>query len=159
MSAEEKKLPIRIREANQEDVAFIFNSWLKSYRQSLFARNITNTIYFDQHHKVLENLLKTNKVIIACNEKDPSQMYGYICAGKEDGIFVLHYIYVKHTYRNLGIGKELLNSFDHDINTAAVYTHHTRIAEKLAAKYNLLFHPYLLFNTEVKEDKNESEQK
>lgn len=144
----EKTLPIRLRPANQEDVPFIFNSWLKSYRNSLFARNITNTTYFTEHHKLIQRIVKKNQVIVACNDQDPSQVYGYICAGHIDGIFVLHYIYVKHSFRNLGVGKALLNSFNHDINTAAIYTHHTRIAEKLAAKYSFLYHPYVLFELE-----------
>lgn len=148
----DKSLPIRLRAATQEDVPFIFNSWLKSYRQSLFARNITSTVYFSEHHKVLENLLRNSTVAIACDQNDPSTVYGYICAGKIDGVFVLHYVYVKHSFRNLGVGKTLLNAFDHDVNTAAVYTHHTRMAEKLAAKYNLMYHPYLLCQCEESKD-------
>ena len=149
----EKNLPIRLRAATAEDVPFIFNSWLKSYRQSLFARNITSTVYFSEHHKVLENLLRNSTVIMACDKQDPTTVYGYICAGKVDGVFVLHYVYVKHSFRNLGVGKALLNAFDHDVNTAAVYTHHTRMSERLAPKYNLLYHPYLLCQCEDDKDK------
>lgn len=142
----DRQLPIRLRPATQDDVPFLFSSWLKSYKYSLWAKNITNTIYFAEHHKVIERLLKNYNVIIACNNDDPTQIFGFICAGKVDGIFCLHYIYVKHSFRNLGIGKQLLNAFQHDASTAAVYTHHTRIAERLAPKYNFVYHPYLLIN-------------
>lgn len=140
------KPPVRLRKATQEDVGFIFNSWLKSYKYSLFAKGITNTIYFSEHHKIVENLLKQNETIIACNDNDPSQIFGFINAGRVDGILAINYMYVKQPFRNLGIGKTLLNSFEHDASTAAIYTHHTRMSEKLAAKYNLVYHPYLLFN-------------
>lgn len=139
------KLPIRYRAATAEDANFIFNSWLKSYRYSQFSRLIANEVYYTEHHKILESLVKECKVIVACNQDDPSQIYGYICAGELDGFLVVHYVYVKHSFRNMGIGKSLLNVFDHDPSTAAIYTHNTRIADRLAPKYNLVFHPYVLF--------------
>lgn len=139
---------VRLRKAGQEDVGFIFNAWLKSFKVSLFAKNITNTIYFSEHHKVIERLLKQNETIIACNNEDPTQIYGFINAGHVDGILCVNYIYVKQSFRNLGIGKALLNAFEHDAGSAAVYTHHTRMAERLAAKYNMVYHPYLLINVE-----------
>ena len=146
---------VRLRKATQEDVGFIFNAWLKSYKTSLFAKNVTNTIYFAEHHKVIERLLKNHETIIACNDEDPSQIYGFINAGKVEGIFCLNYIYIKQAFRNLSIGKTLLNAFEHDPTIASVYTHHTRMAERLAAKYNMVYHPYLLINTEAT---NESEE-
>ena len=147
--------PIKLRPAIEADAPFIFNSWLKSYRNSHFSRFIANTVYYAEHHKIIENLIKENTVIVACNPSDPNQVYGYICAGKVDGFFVCHYIYVKHTYRNIGIGKSLINSFEHDPSGAGIYTHHTRIADRLAPRMNLVFHPYILFN--IEDDVNDNE--
>jgi len=84
-------LPIRIRAATEEDISFIFNSWLKSFRDSNFGKQITNTIYFAQHHKLIENLLQSCNVFVACNESNPGELYGYICYEKVDGIFVMQY--------------------------------------------------------------------
>ena len=142
----EKKLPVRLRTLTEEDSPFIFNSWLKSYRFSHFGEKITNTIYFEDHHKIIDNILKKNQVIIACNPEDPSQLYGYIVAGREDSILVLHFVYVKHTFRNMGIGKTLLDAGGHSSDVASVYTHHTRMADKLSSKYNFVYHPYLMFD-------------
>lgn len=141
------KLQIRLRTANEEDIPFIFNSWLKSFRNSNFAKSITSTVYFTEHHKVIRKILETNQVIIACNEEDPGQIYGWICAGKTDGIFTLNYIYVKQPFRNFGIGKQLLNAFEHDPAFAAIYTHQTNFGAKVAPKYNFVYHPYVIFNT------------
>ena len=140
-------LPVRLRTLTEEDKPFIFNSWLKSYRFSHFGEKITNTIYFQDHHKVVERIIKNSKTLIACDPEDSSQLYGYIVAAVEEGILVLHFIYVKHTFRNLGIGKTLLDALGHDKSSAAVYTHHTRMADKLAAKYNFVYHPYLMFDS------------
>lgn len=137
---------VRFRPAGQEDVNFIFNSWLKSYRNSYATKNITSTFYFSEHHKVIERVLAAAKTIIACNPEDPSQVYGYVVADTVDGIFVVHYLYVKHSFRGLGLGKLLFNAFDHDPTAASLYTHHTHMAHRLAAKYNMLHHPYILMN-------------
>jgi ribosomal protein S18 acetylase RimI-like enzyme len=141
-----EKSKCRLRTMVEDDIPFIFNSWLKSYRFSHFGEKITNTIYFQDHHKVLERIVKNSKVLIACDPQDSSQLYGYSVAGEIDDVLVLHFIYVKHTFRNLGIGKTLLDALGHDKSSAAVYTHHTRMADKLAAKYNLVYHPYLMFD-------------
>ncbi len=155
----DKKLPIRFRLATAEDANFIFNSWLKSYRHSHFARLIDNTVYYAEHHKIIERLVKECKTIVACNENDPTQLYGYINGGKIDGFLVINYWYVKHSFRNMGIGRALLNTFDHDPSIAAIYTQRTRIMDRLAPKFNMVFHPYVLFQNFDKEgDSNGKEE-
>ena len=143
-----KELPINLRTATAEDVPFIFNSWLKSYRNSHFCKLVVNEIYYNEHHKVIERLIKKSKVIVACNRDDENQLYGYIVADEVEGFFALHYIYVKHSFRNMGIGEALLNSFEHDPSVASIYSHHTRLCDKLAPKYSMVYHPYLLINKE-----------
>lgn len=151
-------LPVRIRRATELDANFIFNSWLKSYRSSPLASQLSSTIYFAEHHKIIERLFKTSEVLVACNETDVSQIYGWICAEKIDGIFCLHYVYMKHTFRNHGIAKALFNSFEHDPTNASCFTHGTRLGIRLANKYNMIYHPYLLMNIEAKtEAKTEPE--
>lgn len=155
---ENTELPIRIREATEADVAFIFKSWLKTFRQADFATNITKTVYYAEHHKVLEQLLKKQKTLIACNQEDPNQIYGFICADYVDNIFCAHFIYVKHIYRKLGIANMLLNSYDHDPTLASIYTHYNRVSEKAAQKYNMIYHPYTAFKIayENQEETNEA---
>jgi ribosomal protein S18 acetylase RimI-like enzyme len=136
----------RLRPLTEEDHPFLYNSWLKSYRFSLFAERITNTIYFEDHHKLIEKIINNSKTLIACNPSDPSQLYGYIVAGEEEGVLVVHFLYVKHTFRNMGIGKTLLDAVGHSSDVASVYTHHTRMADKLSSKYNFVYHPYLMFD-------------
>lgn len=153
-----RKVPVRLRSANQEDVGFIFNSWLKSFKYSTFASNITNTVYYTNHHKIIEEQLKTKQTIIACNDSDPSQIYGFINAGSIDGVLCVNYIYVKQPFRNLGIGKTLLNAYNHDPSVAACYTHETRSSERLAAKYNMVYHPYLLYNLPESEQNDDNQE-
>lgn len=147
-----QNLPIRIRPVIDVDIPFIFNSWLKCFRESgLMIRSVPNTIYFANHHKILQKLAQRAKIYVADNPKDPSQLYGYICGEYIDGIFVIHFIYVKHRFRRLGIGKTLLNAFNHDLKTAACCSHLTSMGEKLLFKYtNIIYHPYTILLDDVK---------
>lgn len=149
MSNEPKQLPILIRPANANDVGFIFNAWLKSYRNAHFSNDIANEIYFAEHHKLIERLLRSYDVIVAASQEDPNQIYGFICAGLTDGIFTLHYVYVKHTFRRMGIGQALLNSFEHNPEYVSVYTHRNKSAKHLAEKYNFIYHPYIALNPDA----------
>lgn len=157
MSTEE--LPIRVRPAVEGDIAFIFSSWLKSYRSALQVKQIINTVFFAEHHKVIEGILKTSTTYVICDAADPVNIFGYICAEEIDGVFVLHYIYVKHTYRNLGLGKLLLNQFNHETGSAGMCTHLTKIGEKLAEKYGFVFSPYLAVTSEYEKKRKESVEK
>jgi GNAT superfamily N-acetyltransferase len=136
---------IRLRPANEEDIPMLFNSWLKSYRNSLFAKQIVNEVYFTEYHKIIEDLLRDSIVLIACNNDDASQIYGWCCAKYIDNIFCLHYIYVKHAFRRMGIAKVMFDAFELKKDLGGVYTHHTRIMELLAPKFNLVYHPFIAF--------------
>ena len=148
---------IRLRPIIEDDLPFLYNSWLKSYRLSHFAEKVTNTIYFQDHHKLVERILQNSKVLMACNPSDPSQLYVSVVASSLDHISVVHFLYVKHTFRNMGVGKTLLDATGHSPDKASVYTHHTRMAEKLAAKQNFVYHPYLLFDLPTLEVSDEQE--
>lgn len=136
---------IRLRVANEDDIGFIFNSWLKSYRASSVNRDIINATFFTEHHKVLERILKHAQVIIACSNEDPMHIYGWICAEYIDGIFCLHYIYIKHSFRKMGVGRLLFNAFEHS-DAAGIYTHHTQPMRYLGERLNLMYHPYIWIN-------------
>jgi hypothetical protein len=142
-----EQLPIKLRAALEADAAFIFNSWLRSYRFGDLAKNCDNAVYFSEHHKLIEGLLKRCKTVIACASDNPADIYGYICYEQVEGILVMHYCYVKHSFRNMGIARELMVEAGHDRNqSAALFTHFTEPCRKLQAKLNLVYHPYILLN-------------
>lgn len=155
-----QEVPIRVRLATEVDVPFIFNSWLKSFRAEHFAVNITNTIYFNEHHKLIEDLLQTCEVYIACDHNNPEDIFGYICAERIDGILIIHYVYVKHMYRRLGIGKTLLGQFNPDLSVASIYSHSTKVvADRIAHKYNLVYSPYVAFLKQYRQREKKDESK
>ena len=153
--AKPNQLPIKIRPANEEDVAFIFNSWLKSFRSSPFARVLSNEIYFAGHHKLIEKVLRRSQVSVVCNVDDSSQIFGYSVTERITGVLVIHYIYVKDSYRNMGIANTLLQNAGHDKRNFSCYTHHTKPCDLIASRYSLLYQPYAFFLEGETSDKSE----
>lgn len=144
MTTNEEKLPVLFRDLAEEDVPFVYNSWLKSFRNGTMCRNVDNSIYFFNHHKIIGQLLERSKVIVCCNSLDPKIIYGYLVFEDIDGQFVLHYIYVKNIYRKLGLARKLLEQSKHDFSVLGCYTHQTQVGVVKEEKYNLLYHPYLI---------------
>lgn len=129
-----------------DDIGFIFNSWLKSFRNSPWAKPMHNNVYFASHHALIDELIGHSKIYMACSKSNPAELYGYIVAGRIQGVFTVHYVYVKHAFRNLGIGKLLLNCYSRAENELGCYTHFTYHVSKhkLDEKAALLYNPYLL---------------
>lgn len=142
---------VRIRKATEADVNFIFSCWLKSYRDSFFAQCISTTVYFSEHHKVVERLLQSCDVWVACSDTDVGELYGFICGERVQGLLVIHYAYVKHNFRWLGIGRKLLECFNYDGSTG-IYTHLTKNSRALSTKFGFVHSPYLAFTPEYRKE-------
>lgn len=144
-TTQEKALPLRIRHAIDSDVPFIFNSWLKSFRETgTLCRGVNNVIYFAGHHKLIQKIVQRSMTYVAYSAEDPMQTYGYIVGEFIQNVFVLHFAYVKHSFRKFGIAKLLLEQFNIEPGTMRCYTHQTRTAEKLAPRYEMIYHPYVM---------------
>lgn len=104
---------IEVRAATTADLDFVYATWLRSYRHaSQFAKKISNTTYYTWHHRVVERILSREgaKLLIAHPKEDPELILGYICTEKQpDGMEVVHYCYVKKTFRQLGVAKALIS--------------------------------------------------
>jgi hypothetical protein len=162
-----QELPIALRHTHAEDIPFMFNSWLQSYRHSLHVKNISNTVFYGEHHKILERIMKRSEAIIACNPIDQTQIYGYLVFERITGVLVVHYAYVKQTYRRLGILKQMLDKAGRAGEEPFVYSHETHIANKIAIRFRALYNPYVFYQgyetqeepVEVKEGENESSKR
>lgn len=148
MASKTADLAVLVRPAEAADIPFIFNSWLRSFRTGSLCANVANSIYFVEHHKVLEKLLKRSEVLVACEPSDPTNIYGYLCYEKIQDIFVLHYAYVKHTFRQLGVANSLLEKTGCDFTKQGLFSHHNKSSERFCAKLNLTYHPYIIMNYE-----------
>ena len=142
--AVQAEIDVKVRPAAEADINFIFNSWLKCFRNGGFSFGVKNDVYYDSQHKLIEKLLKTCVVNVVCSISDPNDIYGWSCHEYVDGVFCMHFAYVKAPHRNLGIARILMDKTEFDFSTASIYTHQTSMSNKLAAKFNMVYHPYVL---------------
>lgn len=136
---------VEVRQGCEADIPFIFSTWLRSYRDnSFFAKRIKNSIFFDGHHKVIEHLLQKPglQVLVAHAGSDANTIFGYLVT--EPAAKVVHFAYVKKSFRRLGIAKALLDHFGADLNECQ-FTHWTFDLDSILPKFPLItYNPYAL---------------
>lgn len=103
---EEPRPNLITRPAKGSDISFIYDTWLDSYRYgSAMGRSHKSSIFFKEYRYVLDHILHRSgsKVDIACPNGDPDTIIGFISHEPH----ILHFIYVKEAFQNLGIGRHL----------------------------------------------------
>lgn len=154
--------PMRVvfRPLVRTDRGFFANNYLKSFQRADAARGISSRTYFYFQHRVLERLFARSKVIIACDEADPDQLYGFAFYEQIDDTCVLHYVYVRGGRRQLGVGSALLNEVTRACEVdpatpplrALVWTHRTKGFDRWIRRHAgraghglaMLYNPYLI---------------
>lgn len=98
-----------VREAKKEDVAFLLDSWMKSWRRNKFAGVIPNNQYYDVTRTCIENLVARGaKFKVVCLDSDEDAILGWLCSEKlKDESVVVHYMYVKDPYLKTGVPEKL----------------------------------------------------
>ena len=87
------------------DESFIYSTWLRGlYYGNDWFRKIDKKSFFDKYRIVIAHLLKSSNVELAVLEDQPDVIVGYsVHSGN-----TLHWVYVKRSWRALGIGKALI---------------------------------------------------
>jgi len=140
----------KIRRGTTEDANFITNSWMESYRKSDFSKYIPKGIYNIGHHASVKAAIESSIIHVAASNEDDNQIFGWVCV-QPGQTKTLHYIYVKHSFRELGIGTALLEA-SNIFKDAFFFSHLTKgklsihLFEK--GKYN----PYKFFKGEAHYD-------
>ena len=129
------------------DSGFLYSTWLKSYRQMPFAQNMSNDVFFHHHKQQIEKILaKPNtEVIMICEIDDPNHIYGYGVIEKYGDAAIIHYVYMKHAYRKLGLVGNLLKSEIPLLGQKLTFvTHESRHHKAFKQKFNLEYNLYLI---------------
>jgi GNAT superfamily N-acetyltransferase len=114
-AANDNALPISLRPSEPGDRGFILDSWIRSYRDSPWARMMGHA-YTDGHDALIKRILGRSAVLVACYDADPETILGWACTERD----VVHYVYVKHKLRRRGIARMLLGPF---VSREVRYTH------------------------------------
>lgn len=140
-------IEIDIKESTPEYTSFIYATWLHSYKHgSYFAKRITNTIFFKWHHKVIEKILDRDsvKILVASPKEEPNIVLGYLVYETMEDKQVIHYIYVKKSFRRFGIATKLLKESGVELKDCS-FDHWCFDTDWICAKLpTLIYNPYLL---------------
>jgi len=100
---------IAFRSAVQDDMRFIMDSWLRSWRESPWAGCIRNDLYFATQRATIEGLIaRSAEFIVAYLEERPDHILGWGCFEMTGDSCVVHYLYTKDPYLGHGINKSLV---------------------------------------------------
>lgn len=147
-----ENLKVRI-DLKDEDMPFIYNSFLKSCQHAF--KFIPSELYFSQLKLVLIDILNNANVLIVHLDGDPDKIIGYCVYHRDNDVFVLHYLYVKHMYRNLGVAKNLLISagYEKDKENGLASMPCKRNDIMLYKNLNLIYNPLILYKGVSLEEK------
>lgn len=145
-------MELSIRNAGKADVPLITSNWLNSYRHAPAVETVPNTLYFRHQHKVLEDILPSAIVLVACDSTDPNHVAGWLCAEFMERVLVIHYVYVKGALRKEGIGKLLFKTIRELQETTYgekpdpffFFTHRVNVSKRGMAALGGIYNPYLL---------------
>lgn len=146
-----QKMPqFLIRSFMPEDKNFIYSTWLRGlYFGNDYFGAIPSQVFFSKYSSIVEKVLALNKceVYVAClpDAKDVILGYAILYPG------ILHWIFVKDSWRKLGIAKALVPKDTHSC------THLTMVGTFLKNKYKLIFNPFLLGETDYESEDSSRE--
>lgn len=96
------------RPAQESDYPLIYATWLRSlYYGSPHYKQMDRKDFFDSYKQVIALRLNTSKVTVCCLTEDPDVVLGYSVKADD----VLHWVYVKRAWRQLGIAKQLIGDY------------------------------------------------
>jgi hypothetical protein len=132
-----------IREVTNDDLPFVYSTWLRSYRyNSQFARKLTNKVYYEWHHKAIERILARGATCsIICDEHDRNVVFGYLVWELAGPHAIIHFAYVKKAFRNLGLMNQLLQASGKTFN---MFSHYTEFCDEYAKRHELVYCPYVI---------------
>lgn len=111
-------IPHTFRDATDGDKAFVHDSWLKSARLLGSYIWAPPSLYTPSLRAAITWWLPALQIECAVNPEDETQVIGWAARAAD----VTHYVYVKHPWRQAGLGRAI---FERGKVTA--YTHHPRV--------------------------------
>lgn len=137
---------IQIRPAIAGDLNFIFDSFRKSMlSDSKIGKTCRISIFNKEFNKVIDYILSTSKIAIACAKEDVNVILGYIIYTYD----CLHFVFIKDGFRNSRLGSILFayafGPGDRIIECSCLTEYGRKLLKK---KPNILIdhNPFILFH-------------
>lgn len=133
---------VLIRESLESDTNFILSSWLKSFRNSQAVRGMDNEEYFTGQELVIKKILHKSITKVIVNPEDEDQILAYMTVETKNHKAIVHYIYVKQTFRGFGLATKLIKAFA--LHDPIYFSHMTPAAKHLSKKHNAKYNLYFM---------------
>lgn len=123
------KLRPTIRKLVKDDLAYIYDSFKKSYRELGSEQHVPRHVYWPHQHELIEKMLANPAVEfrVAADPEDANFIWGYAII--EAG-YIVHYVFVRASAQRQGVAALLLK----DVPRPIVTTHWTEVAEEVQKK-------------------------
>ena len=139
-------LPVEVREATPDDRGFIVQAWLRGYQRSPEVEVLTGPEYSPAQRDLINRILARGQAWIIFNREIPTQYFGFVVSERDSSleVAVVHWVYVKKEFRDLGLARALLLRATGAAKTI-YYTHRAprRADEEKLRKRGARFNPYL----------------
>lgn len=102
---------VTIRDYTQEDLPFILDGWIRTWRISDWAGTVPNNMIWEVTRSVIAGLLTRGARILVAEvdrESGGKRLVGFICLELPH---YLHFLFVKRAFRGLGVAALLLDSW------------------------------------------------
>jgi hypothetical protein len=136
-------LPIKLREGQQSDFAYILKTWSVDYHKTFPVINIPNSLYFPHQKDLITKIVLKCGAIVACADDEPDLIVGYIISEPYgESSTIVHWANVKGIYRRMGIFNNMLSEAAPEKTLIA--THNFHLFNNFKTKYNFIYDPYQL---------------
>ncbi len=106
---------VELRFAGDNDLNFVRHSWLRSLHSYGHGQKaLTNEFFFKGHSKLVNKCLERSFCLIANPNDMENIIVGYIVWEQGANNTLVHYIYTKSDYRNMGLGRYLIDTIQGD---------------------------------------------
>lgn len=126
-------LDFKVREAEPNDLNFIYSTWLDSFTEgSYFDISHKNYSFQNFYRNVIDFILAKadTKVFVACDQSSPEVIWAYLVCEANS---IVHYAFTKIQYQQLGILKRLITL--RITGSVIYYTHKTRMGNRILTKH------------------------
>ena len=96
-------LVFRVEPARDHDMAHVYDTWIRGYRDSPRANKWPLEVYQVYQRATIARLLERSRLLVARPEDWPEGIYGWVCAESAPDKFVVHFGATKPQYRKLGV--------------------------------------------------------
>jgi GNAT superfamily N-acetyltransferase len=146
-----KKLPAKAqwpfapRIMQEDDSDLVYAGWMDSLKGQMPYSQMRNQTYRAGQAAVIAGLLEKPQVeVLIAAHPDGEPKFGFLCYEWDSEDFILHYIYVRSTYRRHNIASALLQFAGVNVGKRSITaTHWTKDIRHYREKWNLDFNPWL----------------